>query len=185
MKNKETNKTLDKDKEKINRIKEEVALAPLESVKTELDMYIDTIVRYRFLDACTSGAFFHKLYHQELNDWMELNRKAKDKKSFNEVMFGKKLTPEEEREHLIAYYKRLVGWAKNHLTMCVSDEEKRKIIMDCIKQQELWSDMFTKTLNLRKEIESKKMKNTDDKKNQLRRKKNEVKNKYTNKNENN
>lgn len=138
-------------------IKKLVDEAPLKAVKTELDRYVDTIVRYTFLDVCTAGAYFNHLYNQEFLTWIELNNKLKNKKSFFEVMFGEKLSPEEQKKKNIEYYKRLISWAKWHLSH-LSDEEKKKIITDGLEQMNLWNEIFHQTYKLNKEIQKKERK---------------------------
>jgi hypothetical protein len=141
-------------KEKIAEIKKMVEDAPLESAKTELDRYIKTIVRYNFIESCKVGASFNELYDKEVRTWMEINSKLKDKKSFIKEMFGEKLSEEEKKKKNIEYYKRLTGWAKGLLSN-LTGERKREIIMDCIIQEELWSNMFSEVCKLNREIEEK------------------------------
>ena len=147
-------------KEKSNEeIKIGIVDMKIEGEKTQLDRYIKTIVRSAFSDNVTSGAYFNGLYH----DMMLRGYEAIDKPGIPDKdrwdlrrelipLFYKFENILEEKEHTLAYYKRMNGFAKAAL-VGLNDKKKELIIMDCIEQQTLWSDQFNRNSKVYKKVE--------------------------------
>lgn len=140
----------------------------IENLKSKIDMtkfrferYIDVLTRSAFIETCTGGVHYNKLFQEDLKRGFEAVRKSKlpkDKKDkiqgewFHGVMFGKKCSEKEKLEGEIKYWEGLEEWAKINLNN-LNGELKRKIIVDCIKQQALWTRQCTKNWELYKKLE--------------------------------
>ena len=150
MTKKETKPKLKSDEEfKIDMIKGQI-----ESEKTALDRYVKALVRSGFIENCTGGAFFNQLYLDLLKNGFDKIRDSKKTKKEQDKLqydwfFGhiKQQTDMEGLEYTLKYYKRLVSWAKNNLNG-LDDKNKEEIIIDCIEQQDLWSEQFNRNSKL-------------------------------------
>lgn len=132
----------------------------IEQKKTELNRYIETIVKYSFTEVCTSGAYFDDLFHKELFSAFDTIRNSKlseeeKQKLHMSILFGergKKQTEEEIHQLNIKHYDKLIWWAKHYLKD-LTDEKKKEIITDCIEKTNAWDNQFDNTSKIRKEIE--------------------------------
>ena len=130
----------------------------IESEKTALDRYVKVMVRSAFIECCTGGAYFNKMYLDMLKNGFEAVRNSKKSKKEQDKLqydwfFGhfKQQTEIEGLEHTLKYYKRLVGWAKYELNG-LDNKKKEKIVKDCIEQEDLWSEQFNRNSKLYKEL---------------------------------
>ena len=152
-------------KKRISEIRKEVEDMPLESVKTELDRYIKAIVRYKFTEAVTSGPYFNEMFHNSLEMGADailennISKKQKDR-LHHELLpfFSEPQTEEQIRNDNIKYYKSLVSWAKSYFSL-MPDEEKEKIIRDCLEQEQLSMQQSDRTYKVITEIEKLKKRN--------------------------
>ena len=135
-------------KQKIAKLKIEIVKQKIETEKIALDRYVKTIVRSCFIDCCNGGAYFNNLFHDLLKDGSDKimdSKKSKEEKEKIRAewfpLFGKVQTDLEGWESILKYHERLTSWAKFFLGN-LNDENKEKIIRDCINQKELWSSQF-------------------------------------------
>lgn len=157
-KTKEEIKQIEKDEIKIQILKSKIEIS-----KTGFDRYVNVLTRSAFLETCTGGAYFNELFHGLLKRGAELlelenpeiNKKEKEKLRsewfFGENQSGSDLS-EQEKEELILeenlkYWEGLEEWAKNNLSN-LNDKLKKKIVIDSIKQQDLWSKQFDRNSKL-------------------------------------
>ena len=150
---------------KKEKIKIKILKAQIETDQICLDRYVKSIVRSNFIDCCTGGAYFNQLWldlFKHGKERVEYSKLPKKKKTellnnwFMNTMFGTKAKTELDKlESNLAYQKRLTGWAKSLLSN-LNDTDKEKMIMDCIRQQELWSNQFNINTKLYKALETNK-----------------------------
>lgn len=152
----------------------EVLKSKIEMHKTGFDRYVKVLTRSAFIESCTGGAYFNELFHGLLNKGVEtlefetpdIIKKDKEdlrnKWFFGERIPGIKLTEQEvEKKKLeieLEYHKSLEGWAKHNLND-LGDELKKKIVIDSIEQQKLWSDQFNRNSKLYSKVEELKKQN--------------------------
>lgn len=148
--------------------KEELELkainSKMEMAKTELDRYVKTIVRYAFLDSCTSGAFYNNMFeelyfaHGKMIREAKISKKEKDilrMESMFGIPVGKKSKVDIAKENL-EYQKKLINWAK-YMLGNLNNKQKEKIIRDCIHKEELWSMQFDANWKLGKKLKAMKV----------------------------
>ena len=130
----------------------------IEAEKVALDRYVKTIIRSSFIDCCTGGAYFNESYHVMLrNGFDKIEKSKKSKKEKDKLrmeylsLFYVDKTNLEIMKAKLEYRKRLTNWAK-HMLIMLSDDKKEKIIKDCIKQQEMWSEQFNRNSKLYEEL---------------------------------
>lgn len=146
-------------------IKEDIEIkilkSKIEMAKTGFDRYVEVLVRSAFIETCTGGAYFDGLFHDLLKngykhvDKADISQKDKDKlirKWFFGGMFGENLSEKEKLESELKYWKSLESWAKHNLTG-LNEDLKKKIVIDSIKQQQLWSKQFDRNSELYKRLE--------------------------------
>lgn len=147
------------DIEKLKKLKdmtkEETEIFSLESEidieKITLDRYTNALVRSGFIETCTGGAYFSTLFNDALEQGFNVIRdsdKSKEDKDKlrHDLYLGEIFSSDNKIEGLkqtLAYYKRLVGWAKHDLNM-LNDDIKKKIVMDSIEQKDMWSQQFNR-----------------------------------------
>jgi len=141
-----------KKKEVKEKTKEEIKLEILESkidiAKTGFDRYVNTLVRSAFIESCTGGDYFNKLFLDLMKHGHKVveksNHPEKEKiktKWFGEMMFGKEQNEKESLEGDLEYWKRLKDIAKDDLKN-LDEGLKKKIVIDSIKQKALWLRQF-------------------------------------------
>ena len=142
---------------KIKMLKQEI-----ESEKVGLDRYVKTIVRYSFVEICTSGAYFNELFNKLiLNGEDHIRDSKKSEKQKDELrkilfpMFFEGNTKLELLEANLKYYNNLTSWAKFHMDR-LNDKQKEKIVRDCLAQEEMWSRQFNKNSRVYDKLKEKK-----------------------------
>lgn len=161
--------------------KEEIEISVLKSkieiVKTGFDRYVETLTRSAFIETCTGGAFFNKMFHNLLKNGFEhirdVNLAQKKKDELNVLFFGKMFGDDTSEKGLLEtnlkHWESLENWAKDNLTN-LNEDLKKKIVIDSIEQQQLWSKQFDKNSKLYKKIkEIKKVKTKTIKKTKLKK----------------
>lgn len=145
----------------------------LDQAKTGFDRYVNTIVRSTFIDECTAGAYFNKLFQDLLlngHDHICEAQVGEDitNKLYSDLMFGEEIISyESEKDKLnekVKYFKRLESVAKCDL-LNLSDNIKKKIIIDGIEQKDAWSQQFnrnSKVYDKLKELKDEKIMGSSD-----------------------
>ena len=143
-------------KKEKEQIEIEIIQMDIEIAKTELDRYVQAIVRSSFIDNCTGGAYFHGLFTKDLLNGAEAIRSSNKSDKQKEVLrrelfipslFVKSDSKVERLKANLKYYQSLVDWAKYNLNK-LSHEDKEKIVMDCLEQQNLWNNQFERNSKL-------------------------------------
>lgn len=141
------------EKEREN-IEIEILESKIETTKIELDRYVKAIVRSSFIDVCTGGAYFNDLYMDMLREGYKAIADSKSPKKdnlkkewFMSGMFGKRQSEKEMLEANLKHYEQLVDWAKHNLDR-LDYKQKEKMVMDCLEQQNLWSNQFGTNFDL-------------------------------------
>ncbi len=128
----------------------------IEMAETELDRLVDTIVKYSFIEVCTGGAYFNKLFQGALRTGFEVKRpegmslkKFKQIKAewFRGAMFGDGRDKLSIAKGNLKYAEDLVGWAKSSLNL-MGEDKKKKMIIDGIRQQAAWARQSGKNFGL-------------------------------------
>lgn len=124
--------------------------AKIDSLKTELDRYVKTILRYDFIEFCTTGAYFNELGLKELGKGADmihgLKCSQKKKEKLQTRLFGWDEQFDEEE-----YYKNKISMAKAYLNS-LSDDKKEEIIKDGLQQKRFWSKSFDRHYRLCDEL---------------------------------
>ena len=136
------------------KFKIESIKAQIESEKFAFDRYLQVIVRSAFIDCCTGGAYFNKMYTEMLLRGYEILEESKVPKEKKEKLriewfplFWKGETEVERWKSNLKYHKRLTNWAK-YLLNGLDDKKKEEIIKDSIEQEEMWSEQFNRNSKL-------------------------------------
>ena len=133
----------------------------IEMKKTELDRYVQTIKRSAFIECCTGGAYFNDLFHTAMMHGHDIlsdsNITKKERDLLRKEWFPIFKTGDTEIDILKAnldYQDSLISFAK-FLLNDLDSKKKEEIIMDCLTQKHLWSDMMDRNYKLQKQIENK------------------------------
>ncbi len=144
------------------KFKIDMLKSQIKSEKTALDRYVKAITRHAFIDCCTGGAYFNKMYFDLLKTGFDIIRDSKKSKKEQDKLqrdwfFGhiKQQTDIEGLEYTLKYYKRLTHWAKYTLSS-LDNKKKEEIIKDCIEQEDLWSEQFNRNSKLYDALKPKK-----------------------------
>ena len=147
-------------KEQIREFEIKELKQKMETGTIELDRYINTIVKYAFTDCCTSGVYYEGLYHDMFKlgvDEVDNSNKSEKEKDALKYELCPIFCRRDEVEQLkseVKYIEGKIGWAKSMLSM-LNDDQKEKIIRNCLTQEYLWSSQFSRNSSVRKQLEAK------------------------------
>lgn len=136
----------------------------IDTLKRELEKYIDVLVKYDFVNTASASCYFLEVYNNALRQGFDVIDKAKVPEKERDVLrhdvcglFVKDDNKtKEERE--IDYYKVLIARAKHEIED-FNHDLKLKVVRESLDHFYLWTDQFNrncKVYNRLKELKKKK-----------------------------